>query len=41
MYTLENLCRDILLPVEGMQQVLELAKTLDVPQRTLLCAKQT
>jgi len=41
MYTLENLCRDILLPEVVTQQVLELGKTLDVPQRSLLCSKPT
>ena len=41
MYTLENLCRDIALPEEVTLQVLELDKTLDVPQRHLLCKKET
>jgi len=41
MYTLENLCRDIMLPEVVTQQVLELGKTLDVPQRSLLCSKPT
>ena len=41
MYTLENLCRDILLPEEVMQKVLELDQTLNIPQRILLCNKET
>ena len=41
MYTLENLCLDIALPEEVTRQVLELAKNLDVPQRVLLCNKET